>query len=428
MSDQSTAPGAPRRAPRRADVAIGAACAASSVALLLAVPVLVAADPEAAGLVRVTPGELGWWAFAAGLVLQGALLAWVRTAPATILVAVAAVGAALSWTAPAGVYGLTSVAVLAAVLLAALRTPVGRLRTALAGAALLVLAGEVVDGVRAEGLTAVTAVLAAVVQSVAIVGGPLLVALVVRARRDVREARRAEQRARSAERDALVQAAVARERTAMARELHDIAAHHLSGIALMAAAIDRQIDTAPARAHEAARQVRAQSTAVLDDLRRLVGLLRDDAEAPRAVESLATVRELVERARDRAPVELRVLPGDRRAPGAGVGPLAQLAAYRTVQEALANAALHAPGAACVVEVDDTADERVVVRVVNAPAPAPAVGRTSAGGFGLRGMRERADLVGADLRYGPTAAGGWEVRLDLPREARPSWAAAAGGRS
>ena len=80
------------------------------------------------------------------------------------------------------------------------------------------------------------------------------------------------------EHDALVQAAIARERTAMARELHDIAAHHLSGIAVMTAAIATQIDTDPAAAKRAVGQVRQQSTEVLRDLRSLVGLLREDQE------------------------------------------------------------------------------------------------------------------------------------------------------
>ena len=93
---------------------------------------------------------------------------------------------------------------------------------------------------------------------------------------------------------------MSRERAAMARELHDIAAHHLSGIALMAAVIDRQIDSDPERAHEGVRQVREQSTAVLEDLRRLVGLLRDDAPAERAVETVAGIVDLVERARFRS--------------------------------------------------------------------------------------------------------------------------------
>jgi signal transduction histidine kinase len=274
------------------------------------------------------------------------------------------------------------------------------------------------------GLGPVEAVLAALVQAASIVGLPLLVGLVVRSRRDARDARRDELTARVGERDALVQAAVARERTAMARELHDIAAHHLSGIALMAAVVDRQIDTAPEEAHRGIRQVRAQSMDVLDDLRRLVGLLREDPDqdAERSVETLAAVPELVDRARAAAggSVELRVHEAPGRPLGQGIGPLAQLAVYRTVQESLTNAAAHAPGSACVVEVDDRDAAALVATVINGPGDgaAAAAGRSlasAAGGFGLLGMRERAELVGAELAAGSTAEGGWRVRMAVPRE-------------
>ncbi|WFR68759.1 histidine kinase [Curtobacterium flaccumfaciens] len=204
----------------------------------------------------------------------------------------------------------------------------------------------------------------------------------------------------------------------MARELHDIAAHHLSGIALMSAVVDRQIDTEPERAHEGVRQVREQSTAVLEDLRRLVGLLRDDAPAERAVETVAGIVDLVEGARARIDATLDVRPGDHVLAD-GIGPLTQLVAYRTVQEALANVALHAAGAACTVTVDDSDPDHLTVRVENGAPTAPSVGSTPAGGNGLRGMRERAKLVGARLQVGPTGPGGWAVQLETGREARPA---------
>jgi signal transduction histidine kinase len=183
----------------------------------------------------------------------------------------------------------------------------------------------------------------------------------------------------------------------------------------MAAVVDRQIDTAPEEAHRGARQVRAQSTEVLDDLRRLVGLLRDDTGGERTVEVLAAVPALVDRAQAQGPVDLRVLTADGRTLGDGIGPLAQLALYRTIQEALTNACTHAPGAARVVEIDDRDDARVSVVVTNTAPTVPGRG-SSAGGFGLVGMSERAQLVGADLSFGPTSAGGWQIRASVPREA------------
>jgi signal transduction histidine kinase len=104
--------------------------------------------------------------------------------------------------------------------------------------------------------------------------------------------------------------------------------------------------------------------------------------------------------------------------GAGVGPLAQLAGYRIVQEALANVRTHATGAACRVTVDDRGADVVVLTVRNGlPTGDVRAGDPAHPGYGLRGMRERAELVGADLRHGPTPDGGWEVRLALPREPR-----------
>ena len=177
----------------------------------------------------------------------------------------------------------------------------------------------------------------------------------------------------------------------------------------MAAAIDRQIGTDPDTARQSARQIREQSRAVLDDLRRLVGLLREEADATRPVETLDAVVALVETRRATgAEIDL-VLPARGREP-VGVGSLAQLVAYRMVQESLANAAVHAPGALCRVEIGEPDEHRLTITVRNGtPAGADA---GPGGGFGLIGMAERAQLVGADLTYGPTADGGWEVRLTL----------------
>jgi signal transduction histidine kinase len=204
---------------------------------------------------------------------------------------------------------------------------------------------------------------------------------------------------------------------AMSRELHDIAAHHMSGIALMAAAMERQVDSDPGAAKLSARQVRAQSRAVLDDLRRLVGLLREEADATRPVESLDAVAALVENRRAAgAEIDLVVPAGDPEH-GLGVGPLAQLVVHRMVQESLANAAAHAPGARCGVEIGEPHDGRLVVTVRNGAPSGPDPGPGS--GFGLLGMAERAQLVGADLTHGATPDGGWEVRLTLPVEDPPT---------
>jgi len=415
---------------RRVDVLVALATAVVALGLLLGLPPLDALEPDGPALAMRVPAPftLAWSVLALGLLAQSAALLAARRAPRTVLIVIAALPVVVAALAPesSDLFGLTALPVVVAVVLAALRVPLARLWSTLVVAAALVAAGNVVLAVTGDTTAAVSGSLGqGVLQAIGAVGLPLLVTLLVQSRREVRVARTAEASAVNREQDALVDAAVSRERAAMARELHDIAAHHLSGIALMAAVIDRQIDADPERAHEGARQVREQSTAVLEDLRRLVGLLRDDAPAERAVETVAGIVDLAERARFRSDVRLDVLPGDRPLAD-GVGPLAQLAAYRTVQEALANAALHAPSAPCTVTIDDRDATRVVIRVENAPATVSAAGTSPSGGNGLRGMRERADLVGARLQTGPTATGGWLVELALGREAPAAPAQAADG--
>ncbi|MCE0458953.1 sensor histidine kinase [Curtobacterium flaccumfaciens] len=435
--DALRAPAEPaaRRA-RRVDVVVALGTAVVALGLLLGLPPLDALEPDGAALALRAPAPftLAWSVLAIGLVAQSAALLAARRAPRTVLIVVAALPVVVAALAPESfdVFGLTALPVVVAVVLAALRVPLARLWPTLLVAGALVAAGSAVlfaiagGAFRGDFSTGLAGSLGqGVLQAIGAVGLPLLVTLLVQSRREVRVARTAEASAVNREQDALVDAAVSRERAAMARELHDIAAHHLSGIALMAAVIDRQIDADPERAHEGARQVREQSTAVLEDLRRLVGLLRDDAPAERAVETVAGIVDLAERARFRSDVRLDVLPGDRPLAD-GVGPLAQLAAYRTVQEALANAALHAPSAPCTVTIDDRDATRVVIRVENAAATVPAAGTSPSGGNGLRGMRERADLVGARLQTGPTATGGWLVELALGREAPAAPAQAADG--
>jgi signal transduction histidine kinase len=309
-------------------------------------------------------------------------------------------------------FSLTTVAELAGVFLAVVARP-PRLWVTLAAAALLLATAQFLNEVRSGAAGPGAAVAIALLQALVVVGLPLLLGLVVAAQRDAREARDQEVAALRREQDALLQAAVSRQRVAMSRELHDIAAHHMSGIALMAAAIDRQIDSDPATAKRSARQIREQSSAVLDDLRRLVGLLREGADATRPVETLDAVSALVETRRAAgAEIDL-VVPAEGIGPGAGLGPLAQLVAYRMVQEALANAAAHAPGARCAVEIGAPHDGRLTITVRNGAPAGPDAG--PGGGFGLVGMGERAQLVGADLAYGATPDGGWEVRLTLPVE-------------
>jgi signal transduction histidine kinase len=395
------------------DVVPALVLAGIALAGVLLLPLLQAAEPEA-GVVPLTPAVVGWWVLVAVIAVQAAALLWAERAPRLVLVAVAAAPLVLAVAAPASTFNVTALGVTFAVFLAVLREPLRRLSAVLPAAVALVASSQLVNDVRAGAPFDVATLGMAAAQALVVVGGPLVIALFFAARRDARVSRGNEMLALKRERDALVQAAVSRERMAMSRELHDIAAHHMSGIALLSSAIYRQVDTDPEAAKTSAQQVRAQSTMVLDDLRRVIGLLREDADSSRSVETLASVGELVEqRTRSGLPLEYEVLTGEK-ALGTGIGPLAQLVVYRTVQEALANVVAHAPGAHCVVRIDDRAPDVLVLQIVNDGSHAPDPG--PGGGFGLVGMQERADLIGAELQHGPADGAGWNVRLTVKREA------------
>ena len=374
---------------------------------LLLVPLI---EPGDARLMWPDLGAPMWWAMAVVLTAQAVVLWFAVRAPARALMLVVAVSSPLALLGTWDLYSLTSLPTAIGVYIAVLRAEYRSLRLLLPGVAIASAVAYVVAGRPGADLASV--VLEALAQAAGLVAIPAVVAVVVRARRDVRSAGARERDAVVREQEAQVESAIARERTALARELHDIAAHHMSGIALMAAAIERQIDTAPAEAKDGARAIGDQSRLVLEDLRRLVGLLREGHEAEMSVCTLSTIAELVDGSA--ADVELRVHRGRWAELGAGVGPLGQLVAYRMVQESLANAARHAPSAPCAVVIDDRDETVVEIRVHNAPSSSAPTAR--APGFGLRGMGERAELVGATLTYGPSLDGGWDVELRVPRDA------------
>jgi signal transduction histidine kinase len=258
--------------------------------------------------------------------------------------------------------------------------------------------------------SAITFLLPALVAEVAASRSRTLVAL--RERAELAELER--------ERSALD--AVQRERALMARELHDIAAHHLSGIIVGSQAAGALVATDPDRARDYIRTVARDAQLTLANLRQTVGLLRsDDAGELAPVPAIAQIPELVDEVRATGMrVELECT-GD----AVPLGPLAETAAYRMVQESLANARQHAPGTACTVRVDYTdGGARIGVSNVAPVARSAGDGRR---GHGLIGMRERAALVGAELRTGPTADGGWTNELVLPSP-DPAPGALEGGRS
>ncbi len=212
------------------------------------------------------------------------------------------------------------------------------------------------------------------------------------------------------ERDARVQTAVAEERARLARELHDVAAHHLSGMVVQAAAVERLVDRDPAAARAGAAWLRDQGRETLDNLRQVVGLLRGDDNAPLSpVPGVGALDDLVRAARELGS-DVRL---DEEGAPPPLPPLADVSVYRVAQQSLTNARQHAPGAPVRVRVVH-GPTGVVLEVDNGPAApghTPVAGER--GGTGQAVMRERAALVGGVLDAGPTDDGGWRVRLHVP---------------
>jgi signal transduction histidine kinase len=250
--------------------------------------------------------------------------------------------------------------------------------------------------------------------------GALLGALAFLIGFTVRLGRRA--RARVAEEEQVAEAErhqrrLLEERTRIARELHDIVAHHMSVITVQSSTAEYRLADLSEEAKAEFRSISGQARESLAEMRRLLGVLRSEDEAgarapqpgPEALQGLA---EAVNRAG--TPVALRVggLPED-------LPETVALTVFRVVQEALSNVVRHAPGAATDAEVA-AAEGRVTVTVVNGPAPAghgSEVGEAHGSGLGLVGMRERVSLDGGTLETGPTADGGFRVHAVLPVEDR-----------
>ncbi|MFD9890478.1 sensor histidine kinase [Amycolatopsis sp. NPDC059027] len=213
------------------------------------------------------------------------------------------------------------------------------------------------------------------------------------------------------EHDRRIERMMTEERLRIARELHDVIAHHLSVISMQAGLAGYVFDADPPTARAAVRTVGEVSRETLDDLRRVLDLLRvspvgtaDFTSAP----GLAQLPELVSRVETTGPaVELRVSGALDELPSG-----LQLTVYRVVQEALTNVVNHAGPVRTVVDVHRE-PHRIVATVSNdAPSAEPATpGGVS--GYGLPGMRERAKIFGGRVTAGPRPDGGFAVELVLP---------------
>jgi len=240
--------------------------------------------------------------------------------------------------------------------------------------------------------------------------------LFVRAQRDlVRSLRERAERLESEQRLKVEQAREA-ERLRIAREMHDVLAHRVSLLSLHAGALEFRPDAPAEEVAEAAGVIRATARAALEELRDIIGVLRDGGEqaAPEPPQpTLAQVPALVDESRAAGMhVRARIDAPDAEALPAALG----RTAYRVVQEGLTNARKHAPGAAVDVAIE-VEDGRLVVGVVTRRPVGVRAGAASGplpgAGTGLVGLAERVALAGGELEHGPDAAGDFVLRARLP---------------
>ncbi|WP_231978630.1 histidine kinase [Streptomyces sp. TLI_053] len=293
-------------------------------------------------------------------------------------------------------------------------------RRPVAGAAVLALA------VAVNRLADLPGELPSVLYKTGIVAGlPLLMGGYVRVTRDAARAARAHAEQEEARAGQRLLAARAAERTTIARELHDLVAHHVSSMVLRVGVARHVVpDTVDARVIEVLDDLHSSGSEALADLRRLVAVLRD----PDSVAAAGTASALVTPGALPAALE-SVLEGSRRAGlavTAAVDPVLArldavrgLAVLRLVQEGLANAAKHAgPGARAELTVRVADDAAVHLTLQDDGAGRPGVSAPGPSGHGLIGMRERVDLFGGRLDAGPTPRG-WRLTAELPALRVPS---------
>ncbi|MFF0014649.1 histidine kinase [Streptomyces sp. NPDC005374] len=201
------------------------------------------------------------------------------------------------------------------------------------------------------------------------------------------------------------------ERTTIARELHDVVAHHMSVVAIQAEAAPYRVENPPPELEKAFATIRENAVAALTELRRVLGVVRaEDYEAPDAPQpTLADLDALLANVREAGLSVEKAVTGAVRELPQGV----ELSAYRIVQEALSNTLRHAPGASARVEIGYVLGG-LGLRVVNGPLPWPSLVKPSPGaGHGITGMRERVSMLNGEMTAGPTDEGGYEVAVFLP---------------
>jgi signal transduction histidine kinase len=244
-----------------------------------------------------------------------------------------------------------------------------------------------------------------VAQAVFLAAVPILLGVVVRVRRSGVRQLEEQERRHSGER------ALLEERQRIARELHDVVAHHMSVIAIQAEAAPYKTADPQPELVESFGEIRASALAGLTELRRVLGVLRTGEPGTAPQPGLAELDTLLDSARSGGVSVAVTCSGHPVTLPEGV----DLSAYRIVQEALSNAMRHAPGARVQVQVAYRPD-RLALEIRNdavASVLVAAGGLATGGGHGLVGMRERATMLGGSLDAGPTADGGFRVAAVLP---------------
>jgi signal transduction histidine kinase len=268
------------------------------------------------------------------------------------------------------------------------------------GAAVVTVVGAVIIDARTSGVALVIA------------AGVVLASAYVRSRRSGREQLAVAERRHEGER------ALLEERQRIARELHDVVAHHMSVIAIQAEAAPYKTADPPKELVESFAEIRASALSGLNELRRVLGVLRSDSPDTAPQPGLEDLHRLLDSARNGGVTVTTSVSGTPRPIPQGV----DLSAYRIVQEALSNAMRHAPGAA--VQVHLHYGEAALVIEVRNDACAPGTealweqpgepGHSNGGGgHGIVGMRERAAMLGGHLEARPAPNGEFLVTAALP---------------
>jgi signal transduction histidine kinase len=277
--------------------------------------------------------------------------------------------------------------------------------------------------VLAAGVVEVGTVMAAVrwpqtlhwTETFTLLSGPVLASLMlganVRHRRNALSAliQRAEQLERERDQQAMI--AAADERTRIAREMHDVVAHSLSVMVTLSEGAALKAAAEPQRANKAMRQVSTTGRQALDEMRRLLGVLRT-GDAPRSRQpqpGVAQIDGLLYQVRATGLSAVLTVTGTL----AAMPPGAELTVYRIVQEALTNTLKHAADPTRVSVAIAHRPNSVTVDVHDDGACRPGRPEAGTAGHGLTGMRERVAVYGGTVSAGPDPAGGWRIHAHLP---------------